>query len=94
MSDLILDTGYLITDEELVVTRIVPAPEYESHSEMEIQKHRDPSDSTPAYRARRSGILEYKAIPWDNHKDPASGNADILTVNLALWWLHIMVGLP
>ena len=36
------------------------------------------------------GRLEYKAIPWSNAAslDPRCSNN--LTVNLALWWLHIM----
>ena len=37
-----------------------------------------------------NGRLEYKAIPWSNaaSRDPRRSNN--LTVNLALWWLHIM----
>lgn len=37
------------------------------------------------------GILEYKAIPWtnDNGGKPRRDH-DPMTVNLALWWLHMM----
>ena len=37
------------------------------------------------------GILEYKAIPWTNDNGGNSRRAhDTMTVNLALWWLHMM----
>ena len=37
------------------------------------------------------GVLEYKAIPWTNNNGGRTGGAhDPMTVNLALWWLHMM----
>ena len=36
------------------------------------------------------GRLEYKAIPWSNARSRDPRRCDDLTVNLALWWLHIM----
>ncbi|KAL2042907.1 hypothetical protein N7G274_004667 [Stereocaulon virgatum] len=36
------------------------------------------------------GRLEYKAIPWSNAKTRDPRRRNDLTVNLALWWLHIM----
>ena len=36
------------------------------------------------------GRLEYKAISWSNAKSRDPRRCDDLTVNLALWWLHIM----
>jgi len=40
---------------------------------------------------RDGGMLEYKAIPWtnDNGEKPRRAH-DPMTVNLALWWLHMM----
>lgn len=70
--------GYLITDRELFAVRVRPM-------------HTGPPHQNAANRAKRDGILEFKRIPWDNNKwtlDEASGE---LTVNLALWWLHMMV---
>lgn len=77
--------GFIITDEELVVIRVrpslvLPKPKHNSQSKY------DPVDSlssTPATRARTSGILEYRAIPWRSSKRG-------MTVNLALWWLYMM----
>ena len=37
-----------------------------------------------------NGRLEYKAIPWSNAASRDPRRSDNLTVNLALWWLHIM----
>jgi hypothetical protein len=38
-----------------------------------------------------NGRLEYKAIPWNSTKtEDQQQDCDSLTVNLALWWLHIM----
>lgn len=40
---------------------------------------------------RDGGILEYKAIPWTNDNGGKPRRAhDPMTVNLALWWLHMM----
>ena len=48
---------------------------------------------TPYFRKlkRDGGVLEYKAIPWGKGNGGKSRRAhDPMTVNLALWWLHIM----
>ena len=37
-----------------------------------------------------NGRLEYKAIPWSNAASRDTRRSNNLTVNLALWWLHIM----
>ena len=42
------------------------------------------------HRARSEGIVEYKAIPWADGRDEAGQNSDTMTVNLALWWLHLI----
>ena len=40
---------------------------------------------------KNGGILEYKAIPWTNDNGGKPRRAqDSMTVNLALWWLHMM----
>jgi len=40
---------------------------------------------------RDGGMLEYKAIPWTNGNEGNPLRAhDSMTVNLALWWLHMM----
>lgn len=54
--------------------------------------------STPSYGSARNasatlergGTLEYKAIPWSSEATNASICRKSLTINLALWWLHMM----
>ena len=78
--------GYIISDRELVVIRVRFHPEADSQtSQMTVDSNADPSvigrDAIIA-RARRNGYVEYKAIPWNT--------TSRLTINLALWWLHLM----
>lgn len=75
--------GYLITDEELLAVRIRPMQSSRSITS-------EDSAQTAAKRARRKGLLEYKAIPWNVDKSETDGKPPRLTVNLALWWLHMM----
>ncbi len=82
--------GYVITDKELVVVRISPGSDTDSDSVFDIQGSSESSDLTPAARARSSGILEFQAIPWGFDKHPVYRNGKGMTVNLALWWLHMM----
>ena len=47
--------------------------------------------SSPVFRkVEEYGRLEYKAIPWSNAASLDPRRSNNLTVNLALWWLHIM----
>ena len=47
--------------------------------------------SPPIFRkVEANGRLEYKVIPWSNAASLDPRRSDNLTVNLALWWLHIM----
>jgi hypothetical protein len=82
--------GYVITDKELVVLRIRPGSETDSQSAVDIQGSFESSDPTPATRARSTGILEFQAIPWENDAIAADEECEVMTVNLALWWLHMM----
>ncbi len=95
--------GYIITEKELVVTRIRPFSQDHLRSPVNTQ---DSALSFPSPKKRATaitsesskipkqnasaeafeeGTLEYKAIPWSSN---ASDNS--LTINLALWWLHMM----
>ena len=97
--------GYIITEKELVVLRIRPAtnkdfvtPENSQNANLPptigrskfIKSAKGPL-ATPMERIRRQGLLEYKAIPWNQKKGclPTVEKGQ-LTVNLALWWLHLM----
>ena len=44
-------------------------------------------------RHQRIRTLEYKAIPWTNDGSESSSNTHGLTINLALWWLHMMAAI-
>ena len=36
--------------------------------------------------------MEYVSIPWDNHSEGSTGATEVWTVNLALWFLHVLAG--
>ena len=95
--------GYIMTEKELVVIRIRPfspdhlrSPENTQDSGLSFPI---PEERATAFTSKPSktpkqdavaesfkeGTLEYKAIPWSSN---ASDNS--LTINLALWWLHMM----
>ena len=87
--------GYIITDAELVVVRVRPgsvgeSQEKDSQSETDTILNKLADDGSPAAKAQRYGILEYKAIPWTNGAGETQDSVANMTVNLALWWLHIM----
>lgn len=94
--------GYIITDKELVVIRVRPTGQsdalnsqapldtigtiIEDEDDHAIKKvHSIKAEGeTPMAQAMATGVLEYRAIPWQDHADRS------MTVNLALWWLHMM----
>ena len=73
--------GYLITDQELVVIKIRPIcprrpPSAPQHRRSNrLNNPQPPSDE---------GELKYKSIPWTHNE------SDKLTINFALWALHLM----
>lgn len=74
--------GYLITDKELVVVHI-RSSDPDTLQPRRGSRHGDlPLQATIAEK----GLLEWKAIPWTH-----DSGSDQLTVNLTLWWLHMMV---
>ena len=79
--------GFLITEKELVVTRIRRGKpdgsnHEDRHSERLLSRARKPNDPPPEVEDR---ILDYKRIPWIHNGESRE------TVNLVLWWLHLMV---
>jgi len=66
--------GYIITDKELVVLRIRPNENAE--------KMKGPRTYAPKEATESDGIPEYTSISWES--------GDQLSVNLALWWLHLL----
>ncbi|KAM0440766.1 hypothetical protein ACHAPT_000067 [Fusarium lateritium] len=55
---------------------------------------KDGSDSQKALARslRDDGLLEYVSIPWTNHHQGDFNNYKGLTVNLAMWFVHILAG--
>ncbi|SPJ79466.1 uncharacterized protein FTOL_07857 [Fusarium torulosum] len=39
-----------------------------------------------------NGLMEYISVPWDNHSKRGRTGLDVWTVNLALWFVHILAG--
>ena len=38
------------------------------------------------------GLMEYVAVPWSNHRSGDPDTYENLTVNLAIWFIHILAG--
>ena len=76
--------GYLLSQEELVVFRFSQTPRktYKSPNPPSLRK-RGPSQAKEG-SANMIRHVELKSIPWH------LSNKDGLTINLALWWLHMM----
>ena len=75
--------GYIITDTELVAIRISLEEDTDGASLFApTNKSSQCQRDAVLVRARNAGILEYKSIPWEGSND--------LSINMALWWLHIM----
>lgn len=84
--------GYLITQEEVVVFRIserdLSEPDLESKGQRRrLEKNALGMPQEKMFGRGKSWYMEYKAIPWELDEGVRSNN---LTVNLALWWLHML----
>ena len=98
--------GYIITDKELVVFRVGPIHHSDetdrrlSHgkraegSDMELgtkgSRWNKMETTEPNVRAMDSGLMEYKVIPWARPARSSQNSSMKMTVNLALWWLHML----
>lgn len=97
--------GYLITDKELVVVRVSPTSpnvSFDSQSSFDLESigiargkankaRAKEAVAEEAYlRAVEEGCMEFRVIPWTNHADDVQRGSKAMTVNLALWWLHMM----
>ena len=98
--------GYIITDKELVVFRVGPIHHSDEtdwrlsydkraeYSDMELgtkgSKWKKVESVEPNVRAMDSGFMEYKVIPWARPAKSSQSGSMKMTVNLALWWLHML----
>lgn len=96
--------GYVLSDRELLVVRIRPeqkgktaaktrtnvthsekdTPRRSTRLQMKPKPPREPDPETIEEREIRKGILEFASIKG------GSQDGDGLTVDLALWWLHLL----
>lgn len=91
--------GYLLTPEELVVVRVSRKPSHEVPNSRlspqrpkrmgtsEWKKEQEKNLLSIGHKRRNHGVLEYKSIPWE---DGSQRQEASLSINLALWWLHMM----
>ncbi|KAI9148964.1 putative endo-beta-1,4-glucanase D [Paramyrothecium foliicola] len=49
-------------------------------------------DETLEKGLMKSGLMEYVSIPWSNHCEGSLDEHASWTVNLALWFMHILIG--
>jgi len=87
--------GFLITSKEILVIRIKPMSE--GPGTTSIATAETEADMTALYQQLKyNGLVEYKAIPWENHCSLVAAGQERsyrnLTVNLSLWILSILAG--
>ncbi|MCJ1258317.1 hypothetical protein MMC24_006149 [Lignoscripta atroalba] len=82
--------GYIITDAELVAVRIRLVQQHDPQTSFDTARSSPEPAKSVIHRARTEGILEYKAIPWTEGGNEAGRNSKSMTINLALWWLHLI----
>ncbi|KAI9150360.1 hypothetical protein HJFPF1_10126 [Paramyrothecium foliicola] len=68
--------GCILTTKELFVFRVTPRREQPALQDGLIQ----------------NGLMEWASIPWSNHCESDFDNYRSWTVNLGMWFLHVLVG--
>ena len=81
--------GYLITDKELLATRILPVLDGDKDDSVSRfnRQSTKPISGSPVKHVLHRGIMECKAIPWHF---PETHSRNELTVNMAIWYLHML----
>ncbi|KFA70789.1 hypothetical protein S40288_09557 [Stachybotrys chartarum IBT 40288] len=77
--------GCILTCKEAFVFRVRPLEDEPSDSSVDADKKLEEG-------LIRNGLMEYHTIPWSNHYKDDSSSCKSWTVNLALWFLHILAG--
>ncbi|KAH6847091.1 hypothetical protein B0I37DRAFT_341049 [Chaetomium sp. MPI-CAGE-AT-0009] len=81
--------GCIITTQEAFIFRIKP------RAKVPVSSNTNGCSSRKAALRKAlatDGLMEYVSIPWENHRQGSSDDYDALTVNLALWFVHILAG--
>ncbi|KAI3321481.1 hypothetical protein HD806DRAFT_502679 [Xylariaceae sp. AK1471] len=77
--------GCILTTEEAFIFRIRPLEQNLG----KVDSYKEPS---PQQIVKTRGLMEYVSVPWKHGTDEHTDKYDKLTVNLALWVLHILAG--
>jgi hypothetical protein len=88
--------GYIITDRELCVVRVGVSSRASSgagdsqqpDSQMTDSSDLDSEQKMLVQAFENSGEIQYRSIPWETFSETENSNE--ITINLALWWLHIL----
>ncbi|CAH0020882.1 unnamed protein product [Clonostachys rhizophaga] len=74
--------GCILTCEEAFIFRVRPI------AESPISQRSEPVRAQLA----KNGLLEYASIPWEAHFEKMPEACDTWTINLALWFIHVLAG--
>ncbi|VUC21325.1 unnamed protein product, partial [Clonostachys rosea] len=73
----------IITCEEVFIFRVRPRVEIPDPKDPEVLKK----------VLAENGLMEYVSIPWDNHCQGDPKDYEKWTMNLALWFVHVLAGM-
>ncbi|KFA55662.1 hypothetical protein S40293_10917 [Stachybotrys chartarum IBT 40293] len=81
--------GFILTTKEVFIFRVRPLNELGTGP---IQPGSDMDKRRLMREMKKRGLMEWVAVPWDVHRASAEERFEKLTVNLALWFLHVLAG--
>ncbi|RKK66233.1 hypothetical protein BFJ69_g15594 [Fusarium oxysporum] len=94
--------GCILTAEEAFIFRIMPREDKSSESSSNhgysifhlLTRLANNSQNINLLRNEliNNGLMEYVSIPWENYSQGQRRSLDVWTVNLALWFMHILAG--
>ncbi|KAH7234704.1 uncharacterized protein BKA55DRAFT_708579 [Fusarium redolens] len=76
--------GCILTGEEAFIFRIMPREDKSINNSQNVNLLRN--------ELINNGLMEYVSIPWKNYSQGQRPSLDAWTVNLALWFMHILAG--
>ncbi|CAM1505187.1 Fc.00g108240.m01.CDS01 [Cosmosporella sp. VM-42] len=76
--------GCILTCHEAFLFRIKPRDKEPTNASQDPKLLRD--------RLIENGLMEYISIPWGNHRQGDVETHETWTINLALWFLHVLAG--
>ncbi|KAI1033946.1 hypothetical protein LB503_011154 [Fusarium chuoi] len=76
--------GCILTAEEAFIFRIIPREDKSSNNSQNVNLLRN--------ELINNGLMEYVSIPWENYSQGRRQILNVWTVNLALWFMHVLAG--